>query len=178
VREKNKIQIKQMENEERIKHHCSRSKLDVRCLTLKTIIDGASAESKAANSSSGLSGISAFSLTSLRAVECMSSDSGIDEVISKRVDVFFFFSKLDLQDVLVAMYVTGGDDIDTNVVALPRDSLEPREKKHKTSLRYFAEEQLCNNCGETGHVIRNCTKPYVSGSEVRKCLVVFFFFLF
>lgn len=42
------------------------------------------------------------------------------------------------QDLLVAMYVTGGDEITTPKQPQEREGLEPKEKRHKSAARYFA----------------------------------------
>ncbi len=70
-----------------------------------------------------------------------------------------------LQDLLVAMYVTGGESIVNSAQKADRESFEPKEKKHKGITRYFAvpEEQVFRLFG-----------PFVFGLFCF-CFVVFVF---
>ncbi len=90
----------------------------------------------------------------------------------------------DHEEALLAMYV-GGEEQDAAASVTPRAAAgegrdeegeaaaeeRPREKRHKSGGgRYFAlEEQLCSNCGQPGHLLRNCTLPYASSAACFFC---------
>jgi hypothetical protein len=92
----------------------------------------------------------------------------------------------DHEEALLAMYV-GGEEQEAAAATRSNNNAvdgeegeaaagpgeRPREKRHKSGGgggRYFlVEEQLCSNCNQPGHILRNCTLPYASSAACFFC---------